>query len=107
MEKVVLIVSQNLEENTSVGASFLITLLASGRPQVGNFIKEETSAQLFSCKFCEIFRITSFHRTSPVAISKSKPNVFKMFFMIIEIECFHDSLYCRDLIVLGRECFTA
>ena len=55
MEKVVLIVSQNLEENTSVEASFLITLLASGRPQVGNFIKEETSAQCFPVNFAKFF----------------------------------------------------
>ena len=34
----------------------------------GNFIKKETLAQMFSCKFCEISKNTFFYRT-PVAAS--------------------------------------
>ena len=36
---------------------------------VYNFIKKETLAQVFSCKFCEIFKNTFLCRTSPVAAS--------------------------------------
>ena len=34
-----------------------------------NFIKKETLAQVFSCKFCEISKNTFSHRTPPVAAS--------------------------------------
>ena len=34
-----------------------------------NFIKIETLAQVFSCKFCEIFKNTFFYRTPLVAAS--------------------------------------
>ena len=37
------------------------------RPNACNFIKKETLMLVFSCEFCEIFRNTFFHRTSPVA----------------------------------------
>ena len=33
------------------------------------FIKRETPTQMFSCKFCEIFKHTFFNRTPPVATS--------------------------------------
>ena len=32
-----------------------------------SFIKKETLAQAFSCKFCEIFKNTFFYRTPPAA----------------------------------------
>ena len=35
-----------------------------------NLIKKETQAQVFSCKFCEIFKNTFFRRTPPVATSE-------------------------------------
>ena len=34
-----------------------------------NFIKIETLAQVFSCKFCEVFKNTFFYRTPLVAAS--------------------------------------
>ena len=37
--------------------------------KVANFIKNETSVQVFSCKFCEIFKDTYFYRASPVPAS--------------------------------------
>ena len=40
------VLSQNLQENTFVGASG------------GNFIWKETPTQMFSCEFCEIFKNT-------------------------------------------------
>ena len=49
-EKDVLEISQNSQENTCTRVSFLI----SCRPQVCNFIKKGTLAQVFSCEFCEI-----------------------------------------------------
>ena len=41
----------NLQENTCVGVVFKIKLQAS---------KKETPTQVFSCKFCEIFKNTYF-----------------------------------------------
>ena len=38
-------------------------------PQVCNFIKKKTQAQLFSCKFCEISKNTFFYRTLTIAAS--------------------------------------
>ena len=35
--------------------------------QACNFIKKETLAQVFSCKFCENFKNIFFYRTPPVA----------------------------------------
>ena len=35
-----------------------------------NFIKKDTLVQVFSCEFCEIFRITFSYRTSLVAASE-------------------------------------
>ena len=45
-------ISQNLQENTCAGVSFLIKLQVSAC----NFRKEETLAQMFSCEFWEIFK---------------------------------------------------
>ena len=38
-------------------------------PEACNFIKKETLAQVFSCKFCETVKNTFVHRTPPVAAS--------------------------------------
>ena len=35
-----------------------------------NFIIKETPTQMFSCGFCEIFKMYFFNRISPVAASK-------------------------------------
>ena len=35
-----------------------------------NFIKKKTPAQVFSCKFCEMFKNTFFNRVPPVAASE-------------------------------------
>ena len=43
-------ISQNSQENTCVGVSFLIML------QACNFTKKETPPQVFSCESCKIFR---------------------------------------------------
>ena len=55
VKKVFLEISQNSQENTCARVSFLIKLQAVAC----NFIKKETLAQLFSCEFCEISKITS------------------------------------------------
>ena len=31
-----------------------------------NFVKKDSPSQVFSCKFCEIFKNTNFNRTPPV-----------------------------------------
>ena len=49
-------ISQNLQDNTCVRASFLVKLQASAC----NFTKKETLAQVLSCKFCEFFKNTFF-----------------------------------------------
>ena len=40
----------------------------------GSFIKKETLAQMFSCKFCEISENTFFYRTPPVVASVVRRN---------------------------------
>ena len=76
VKKVFLEISQNSQENTCAKISFLIKLQALGlRPttllkkRACNFIKKETLAQVFSCKFCEIYKNTFLHRTPLVAAS--------------------------------------
>ena len=56
--------SQNSQENTCSRDSFLI--------KACKFIKKESLAKVFSCKFCEISKNTFFYiyRTPPVAASK-------------------------------------
>ena len=51
--------------------------------QACNFIKKETLAQVFSCKFCEISKNTFSNRTPPVATSgdwSTMKKIFKAFF---------------------------
>ena len=59
---------ENSQENSSVRVSFLIKL----QTEACNFIKKETLIQVFSCKFCEIAKITFSYRTFPVAASVDK-----------------------------------
>ena len=54
-------VSQNSQENTSVGVFF--------KKEAGNFIKKETLTQMFSCEFCETFKNIYFYKTHLVAAS--------------------------------------
>ena len=65
VKKVFLEISQNSQENTCARVSFLINC----RPEVCNFIKKETLAQVFSCEFCEISKNTFSYRTPLVAAS--------------------------------------
>ena len=65
VKKVFLKISRNSLKNTSARVSFLIKLQGSAC----NVIKKETLAQVFSCEFCEIFKITFLYRTPPVAAS--------------------------------------
>ena len=64
-------ISQNSWEKTFARGSVLIKL----RPQACNFIKIETLAQVFSCKFGEISKNTFSNRTPPVASSVLCHNV--------------------------------
>ena len=68
--KVFLEISQNSQENTCAGVSFLIKLQA----EACNFIKKETLAQVFSYEFCEISKNTFFRRTPLVAASVFRNN---------------------------------
>ena len=56
-EKIFLKILQNSQENICAKVSFLIQCC---RNQACNFIKKETLAQVFSCEFCEIFKIIFF-----------------------------------------------
>ena len=47
---------QNSQKNTSAGVSVVINVQAASL----NFSKEETLAQVFSCKICQIFKNTYF-----------------------------------------------
>ena len=66
VRKVFLDILQNSQENTSARVSFF-----NKGPDLEacNFIKKETLAQVFSCKFCKVFKNTSSSRTPPVAAS--------------------------------------
>ena len=44
-----------------------------------SFIKKETPAKVFSCKFYEIFKDTFFYRTPPVAASEEMISSVKQF----------------------------
>ena len=69
--KLFLEISQNSQENTCARVSSLIKLQGS----MCNFIKKETLAQVFSCKFCQIYKNRFLHRTPLVAASEdSIPN---------------------------------
>ena len=57
VKKVLLEISQNSQENTCARVSFL------------NFIKKETLAQVFSCKFFQNFKNNFFYRTPLEAAS--------------------------------------
>ena len=72
VKKVLLKISQNSQEDTCVGVSFLIKLEVSG-----NFVKKEALTQVFFCEFCEAFKNIYrtyaehfFYRTYAVAASE-------------------------------------
>ena len=65
VKKMFLEISQNSQESTFAGVSFLIKL------QACNFIKNETLAQVFSCEFCKISKNILFCRTPLVVASKN------------------------------------
>ena len=65
IKKAFLELSQNSQENTCASVFFLMKLQA----KACNFIKKETLAQVFSCKFREISKNTFFHKTPLVAAS--------------------------------------
>ena len=63
VKKVFLNISQNLQKTP---------VLSSWKrlwPQSCNYIKKETLAQVFSCKFCKILKNNYFNRTSLTAAS--------------------------------------
>ena len=57
VRKSILKISQNSQENTCIGVSFLINLHASG---LQLYQKKETPTQVFSCEFSKIFKNTFF-----------------------------------------------
>ena len=63
VKKVLLEISQNLQENTCARVS---------EAEACNFSKKETLAQVFSCEFCEISKNTFSYRTTLVAASVFK-----------------------------------
>ena len=68
MKKVILEISENLQENTCARVSFLIKLQA----EVYKFIKKETLGQMSPCEFYKISKITFFYRTPLVAASDQR-----------------------------------
>ena len=59
-------ISQNSQENTCAGVSFLIKVQALAC----SFIKKETLAQVFSYEFCEISKSAFSYRIRPLAASE-------------------------------------
>ena len=66
-------ISQNSQENTCTGVSFLRKL----RTLACNFIKKETLAQVFSCEFCEISESTFFTESFCWPLLKGRSNFQK------------------------------
>ena len=66
VRKLFLEISQNSQENTCVGVSFL---MKSYRPEACKFVKKETPTQVLSFEFCEVFKNTFFCKTPLVAAS--------------------------------------
>ena len=58
VKKAFLEISQNSQENTCAES------------EASNFIKKETLAQVFSCEFCKISKITFYYRTPELAVSE-------------------------------------
>ena len=54
VKNVCLKISHNLQKDT--GEESLFNKVADRRPEARNVIKKETLAQVFSCKFCQIFK---------------------------------------------------
>ena len=75
VKAVFLEMSQNWQENTCARDYFLI-----------KFIKKETLTQVSSCKFCDISKNTSFHRTPLVAASEVVKKICFKLFRILQIE---------------------
>ena len=69
-KKVFLEISQNSHEKTCARDFFLIKLQT-----LGNLIKKDFLAQVFSCEFCETSKTTFFLRTPPVAVSDTTINL--------------------------------
>ena len=90
VKKVFLEISQNSQENACFRDSFLIKLQA-------NFIKKESLAQVFSCKFCKISQNTFFYRTPPVAALKFSSE--GMLFLV-NIQTEEQQLYKTELFYL-------
>ena len=64
----------HLNKRKSVLAPSITVLL--GRCSVKKmFLKIPQNSQVFSCKFCEIFKNTFFYRTPPLAASESPEQV--------------------------------
>ena len=67
--------SQNSQENNYARVSFLLNLQA----EACNFVKKETLAQVFSCKFCEILRAHFLQNTSSDYFYVTCGNITKVF----------------------------
>ena len=88
-------ISQNSQEDTCVGVSFLIKLEVSG-----NFVKKEALTQVFFCEFCEVFKNIYrtyaehfFYRTYAVAASEKGVSYEWNFEYDIIMELWHDALF--------------
>ena len=74
---------QNAQENTCVGVSFSVKLALQG------FIEYKAARQVFSNKFYEIFKNTSFHRTPPVAATECW--IFQIIFVFVHVYRVHSN----------------
>ena len=82
MEKVFLKILQNSQESNCARVPLLIKLQATF-----NFIKKDTLALVFSCKFCEISKNTFYYRTPLVTASVKKER------KLSEKQLFHHSCF--------------
>ena len=70
------------------------------KPSAYNFIKKETLAEVFSCKFCECLR-TTFYRTPPGDCFRKRNGVTTSFIRIL-VSMFTFKLKLLSLILLGE-----
>ena len=102
---------RNSHENTFVGVSFIMKLQ---EPKVCNFIKKETSSQMFSCEFCEIFKNTIVFRTPSEIIQTVDKYLFQvnygnsratlMYHVVQVFYCNNEQVNAQSTKVLAQSC---
>ena len=98
VKKMSLKISQNSQENTCVGVSFLIKL----QSETCNFIKKETPTHVFSSEFGEMFKNFFFKEHLRANASANDFN------FIFSFKCYRTTIFCclqigRKIVLIQQE----